>query len=46
MSLLRTAVGDNRIDDTMGKAEAYLDRENREVACDRHFEPLGAGMAV
>ena len=44
LSLLRNAVGEKRIEDAIGKAESYLDKNTNEVTCDMRFQPLGGGQ--
>ena len=44
LSLLRNAVREKRIEDAIGKAESYLDKNTNEVTCDMRFQPIGGGQ--
>ena len=44
MSLLRSAIGDKRIDDAIAKAESFLNEDGSRVTCETRFVPLGGGQ--
>ena len=44
MGLLRSAIGERRIDEGIAKAEAFLEKEAARFSCDTRLVPMGGGQ--